>query len=254
MEFLRFGSSIPGRYWGCCACCIIQNFDFDPDEPAAIELVEGDGGTPLQLYNAETDSYNPAYAGMTYREIFETRIRIGTFSLNEMPNHAFFAIMTDWQLCQSYGRKWLEILKANGFEFIRTVDNSVYSGSSLLSGNPSSAHPNYIFGLIRNIGRGAIVDPFTPPKQWLDIKGPEGMEEAHEFIKDGEGLAERQRVAHTAIWQAGETKIRTLEEVKAAGVPIEMAGLRSQMPQQPESERSAALKANPDYMPSQPCW
>ena len=50
MEFLRFGSSIPGGYWGCCACCIIQNFKFDPKAKASIQLVSGDSGTLSQRF------------------------------------------------------------------------------------------------------------------------------------------------------------------------------------------------------------
>ena len=43
MEFLRFGSSIPGSYWGCCAFDIIQNFGaYDPDDPLSIEMVDGE--------------------------------------------------------------------------------------------------------------------------------------------------------------------------------------------------------------------
>jgi hypothetical protein len=259
MEFLRFGSSIPGGYWGCCACCIIQNFNFDPDEPAAIELVEGDGGNPLSRYNSVTGQYEPAFVGMTYKEIFETRIRIGTFDQNDMPNHAFFAILTSWQAQSEQGKKWMQILKDNGFEFVRTTDNSVYSGRTLLDGGePScSSHENYIFGLFRNISTGAVKDPFTPPKEWTDLAAPEGMVEA--WTKYADQTAELtldQIKAHTAIWKAGTTVIRSKAEceeaMKAAGTEITYAGQRSPMPQQSASERASAIKANPNFTPSEP--
>lgn len=266
MEFLRFGSSIPGGYWGCCACCIIQNFNFDPDEPAAIELVEGDGGNPLSRYNNDTGQYEPAFVGMTYKEIFETRIRIGTFDQSDMPNHAFFAILTSWQVQSEQGKKWMQILKDNGFEFVRTTDNSVYSGRTLLDGNePScSSHENYIFGLFRNISSGAVKDPFLPPKEWLELNKADGMVEAWEMFgatdedraKTATSLRDCQIAAHTAIWKAGTTVIRSKAEceeaMKKAGTEITYAGQRSPMPQQSASERASAIKANPNFTPSEP--
>src|SRR3546814_8591595 len=47
MEFLRFGSSIPGGYWGCCAFDIAQCFKQNPDDKASISVVNGDGGFPM---------------------------------------------------------------------------------------------------------------------------------------------------------------------------------------------------------------
>lgn len=159
MEFNRFGSTIPGSYWGCCACDIIQNFKVDPDSKASIELVAGDGGGSLGKY-----------AGPTYRDIFWQRIRFGTFDTREMPNHAFIAILTDDQLLGGVGKKWLAILKEAGFEFIRSVSNSVYQGQNLLGkSKPTDGSRNHIFMLVRNIGAGSIKDQFTPPKQWTDL-------------------------------------------------------------------------------------
>lgn len=216
MEFLRFGSSVPGEYWGCCACCIIQNFKQHPDTPASIQLVSGDGGGAL------TKGPGLAFAGPTLRDIFNTRIRIGTFGLNEMPNHTFFAILEGSQLSQFDGA-WLKILKENGFEFIRTVDNSVYTGSEIADGG--SPHPNYIFGLFRNIGRGKIKDPFTPPKAWTDLPDPKSDLE---------------------IWEAGETKILSEADIVAAGAPVIMAGLRTEFPPQLKEVREKRLRERID--------
>ena len=162
MEFLRFGSSIPGGYWGCCACCIIQNFKVDPDEKASIQLVSGDQGTPIM------QGKDALFAGPTWRDIFWQRIRFGTFDKRDMPNHAFFAILTEWQISDTIGKKWLAILKEAGFEFFRTVSNSVYAGQAV-GGDPTNHSPNHIFALVRNVGVGAIKDQFTPPKAWTDL-------------------------------------------------------------------------------------
>ena len=239
MEFLRFGSSIPGGYWGCCACCIIQNFKFDPDAKASIQLVSGDGGGPLTH-----PSGGAMFAGPTYRDIFNQRIRVGTFDSRDMPNHAFLAILTDWQLNSAYGKKWLAILKEAGFEFVRTVSNSVYTGQSLLEGEPSNSNANYIFGLFRNIGIGAINDQFTPPKQWLylpEVKAEPWQNMTEEQRKDA---TDAMRVIDTDVWnKIGKPTFLTEEEVVAAGAPVVYAGIRSKFPQQTKAERDEAMSA-----------
>lgn len=239
MEFLRFGSSIPGGYWGCCACCIIQNFKFDPDAKASIQLVNGDQGYPMTHPKS-----GAMFAGPTYRDIFNQRIRVGTFDSRDMPNHAFLAILTDWQLNTDYGKKWLAILKEAGFEFIRTVSNSVYTGQRLLTGEPSNSNANYIFGLFRNIGNGAIKDQFTPPKQWLDlpeVKAEPWQNMTEEQRKDA---TDAMRVIDTDVWnKIGKPTFLTEEEVVAAGAPVVYAGIRSKFPQQTKAERDAAMSA-----------
>ncbi len=250
MEFGRFGGTIPTAYWGCCAADVIQNFKVDPDAKAAIQIVDGDGACPLQLPNTKYDKDNPtanmAYAGPTYRDIFNQRIRIGTFGVQDMPNHAFFAILTSQQLASEYGKKWLAILKEAGFEFLRTTDNSVYTGQGLAPegtvtpepekkeccdcGDPDcdaddyeengSSHPNYIFALFRNIGRGKINDPHQPPKEWLDL--PE------------------QTKSQLEIWKENSpTKLISEAEAIAAEAPVYLAGIRSDSPQELKSYREA---------------
>ncbi len=244
MEFLRFGSSIPGAYWGCCACCIIQNFKMDPDEKSSIQLVDGDGGIPITGSDGGS-----LFAGPTWKDIFLQRLRVGTFSTFDMPNHAFFAILTESQISGGYGKKWLAILKEQGFEFLRAVDNSVYSGDDVIEepgvGNTSS-HPNYIFALFRNVGDGAMADPFTPPKAWTDL--PTVVYETWEdTAKMGDTLdltkriqAEQLPLYNALPWNAWMTE----EQLKAAGVPVIYAGMRSAYPQQPKEMRDQALKSN----------
>jgi hypothetical protein len=234
MEFLRFGSSIPGAYWGCCAADIIQNFKVDPDEKASIELVGGDGGNPIPHSEG-----GPKFAGKTYGEIFRQRLRYGTFNSNDMPNHAFFAILTEWQVThkESVGYKWLKILKEEGFEFIRAIDNSVYTGSKLEG--KVSPKPNYLFALFRNISAGRIKDPFTPPSQWTELD--QVVPEAWQTIPDGKKLATEQTEVHTKLYnELPKGVFYSRAELEKEGVPITLAGRRSNQPQQLATQREAA--------------
>ncbi len=239
MEFLRFGSSIPGSYWGCCACDIIQNFKCDPKAPYSIEIINGDGGQPMMIGNES------AFVGMTYEEVFNHRIRFGTFSMTDMPNHGFLAILTDWQISSGYGKEWLEILKKHGFEFIRTIDHSVYTGSAVLSTPeaPSgrSSKPNYLFGLFRNIGTGSIVDPYQPPKAWKDLDSV--TPEVWELLGDTKPLADKQREAQLPLWKAlPAAKFYKRSEIEAAGVPVTLGGQRSLLKQQSPAQRESAIE------------
>lgn len=230
MEFLRFGSSIPGSYWGCCACDIIQNFKVSPDAPYAINLVTGDGGTPI------TDKEGLRYVGKTYREVFESRLRFGTFDSRDMPNHAFIAILTEEQTKYSPGKDWLAILKEHGFEFIRSVSNSVYTGAGLQSYTESrGSRRNYIFMKVRNIGASGDGDSLTPPKEWIDL--PKVMEEAWENIPVDvrKSICKDQHKAHTSIWnKIGKPKFYTEKSlIDSIGIgAIWRAGKRSLFPQE----------------------
>lgn len=233
MEFLRFGSSIPGSYWGCCACDIIQNFKVDPDAKASIEIVTGDG-------NATTGKF----VGKTWREIFKARLRFGTFDSRDMPNHAFLAILTINQINGTYGKAWLAILKEHGFEFIRAVDNSVYSGGG---------NTNYIFGLFRNISGNRLKDPFTPPQAWADL--PSVKSEAWELGSPEAfvGLAKTQTEQDKAIFDAlGRPNFYTEAALEKEGIPIWYAGVRNKYPQQQKSARDAlkALEAKKEAKPA----
>lgn len=232
MEFLRLGSSIPGSYWGCCAMDLIQNFKFDPDDKSSIQLVSGDGGGPL------TKGNKMLFAGPTYRDIFKQRIRIGTFSSTDMPNHGFLAVLTQQQISGGHGAKWLRILKEEGFEFIRAVDNSVYTGASLK--DETSPHPNYLFGLFRNITGSRIKDPFKAPEQWSTLPDP----------YNGDMSEGNMCKVQTERWKKNSpTKLLTEDEIVAAGTPVTLAGLRSQYPQElktvRETKKNAAQKAAP---------
>lgn len=247
MEFLRFGSSIPGSYWGCCDFDIIQNFKVDPDAPASIELVCGDGGNPLK-----DSSGNTLFLGKTYREIFESRMRIDTFGKNDMPNHGFLAILTETQCSGGVGNKWLKILHEYGFEFIRVLDNSVYNGPKLDVDIPGgSPHRNYLFGLFRNIGHGRVTDMFQPPKAWTDLgQGP--SPQPYSLLQNTKELTTAMSEAQLAVWkEKPEAKFYTEKELEKDNVPITLAGRRSDKPQQlkkyrkeKEEKAAAGAKAN----------
>lgn len=237
MEFLRFGSSIPGSYWGCCAMCIIQNFKVDPDAKASIQLVDGDGGYPI---TGKGGGF--LFSGPTWRDIFKQRLRIGTFSNRDMPNHAFLAVLTHEQVNGGVGKKWLKILKEEGFEFVRTVDNSVYTGEKTITtpgGGGTSSHKNYLFGLFRNIGSGAVADPYTPPSAWTDL--PQVVPEAWQGVSDGVSVNKAVQEVQLKLYKAlGKPKFLTEEEVVASGAPVTYAGERSRYPQQSKSDREYA--------------
>jgi hypothetical protein len=201
MEFLRFGSRIAGAYHGCCAIDIIQNLSVDPDAKASIQLVCGDTGTAL--------GKGDKYFGPTYKDIFVNRLRTGTFGSCDMPNHIFLVAMTGDQITTTNGKKWLAILKENGFEFVRATDNSVYSGSNL-NRNGRYRPPVYLFGLFRNIGQSALPDPFTPPKAWTSLPEPTKTPEE--------------------IFREGKTVVMDPQSIIKAGAPVIKAGTQGQRP------------------------
>lgn len=207
MEFLRFGGRIPGAGIGCCAIDVVQGFGSDPDAKASIQTVHGDSGTSLGCF-----------LGMTNKEVFLARLRIGTFSREERPCRAFLCSITQNQLKTTSGLKWLKILRENGFEFIRSVHNSVY-------GNYQPNHVNYIFGLFRNVGAAAVKDPFAPPEGWNELPEPKSQQE---------------------IWDAGKETLKfyTEEEVRKAGVLPMLAGRSGAAPKYKAPE-PVKTKANP---------
>lgn len=222
VEFLRFGSSIPGGYWGCCAGDIIQAFKSMPNEPSSCQSVNGDSGYPQQNEKGED-----LFFGMTNEELFRSRLRVGTFGTGDMENHFFFIVLTDSQCSGSIGKAWLPILKECGFEYVRSVNNSVWNVN------------NHIFMLVRNCGRNARKDFFTPPKAWTDLPS-NGKKELWELIGDPEALTAEYAAVDKAIWnKLGPAKFYTREEVVAAGAPVILAGLRSDYPQEEENNRKA---------------
>ena len=173
IEVMRFFGRKGGEGIGCCAIDIIQGFVNDPDAPAKMKLVHGDSGTVLQAKKGKA-----AYLGKTNHELFLNYLRIGTFSLTDMPNRIFLASLTEAQCDGDIGKKWLKILKENGFEFIRATDNSVYSGTTVTDTPGKGGSPVYLFGLFRNISSFALEDPYKAPEYWDSL--PEGLRAPNE--------------------------------------------------------------------------
>ena len=167
IECVRFAGRHPTEGIGCCAIDNFQGFINDPDAPAYVQLKHGDSGVGL------IKKREAVYYGPTNKDIFLSYLYTGTFSLEPMPNHAFLLSITKTQLHSAIGLKWLAILKENGFEFVRTIDNSVYSGSRVSRDKKSEAIDLvYIFGLFRNIGETRVSDPFDPPAEWKALPEP----------------------------------------------------------------------------------
>lgn len=227
MEFLRFGSSIPGSYWGCCAIDIIQYFNVDPDAKASIQLVYCDNGSPI------TRGKDQLYAGPTWRDIFKARIRIGTFSQENMANHGFLCVLEGSQISYGNGKKWLEILREEGFEFIRAIDNSVYTGSNVSDAKKAS-HTNYLFGLFRNIASGRIDDPFKAPEAWSSLPDP----------YNGDMSPSNMTKVQRERWKTNNTKLITEKDMSEEDKQyIWMAGVRNKYPQ----ERRVHRNSRPEF-------
>lgn len=164
-------------------------------------------------------------------------------------------MLTESQIGYGNGLAWLKVLKENGFEFIRAVDNSVYSGESL-SGEDyydedCGSSINYLFGLFRNIGTGKIANPFQPPHAWTELEG--GVQELGRTLSSGQAtdLQESRDELHLKRWnEIGPVKFYRKEQLKEDGVPITMAGRRSEFPQEPEAIREQKQQAKGEAKPA----
>lgn len=223
-----------------------------PNTPYAISLVNGDSGTPL--VNEDTDEQ--LFAGKTYLEVFKLRLRINTFNEHDKPNHTFFAVLTDHQINRDTGKAWMKVFKEEGFEFLRTIDNSVYTGPALhKDGVHVASRKSHIFALFRNIGRGSIEDPYTPPKAWTDLPSPlnESGGETWEYLMKGlasvglvgADLAKLTRNDHTKLWlKLPALKFYELSELLAEKIPVWLAGERSKNPQRKYNQSQQKAKAS----------
>lgn len=172
LECVRFGARLPAIGIGCCAIDLIQGFSCDPDGPVERKMVHGDAGTALTLNGKQ------AFAGPTNRALFNIYLKTGTFDTQDSPDRAFFCALSDYQLKTDYGKKWLEIIKDAGFEFLRTINNTVYN-----QGRGTTPHMVHIFALFRNISSARVRDPLTPPQQWLDTPEGRGAEKWYKETK-----------------------------------------------------------------------
>jgi len=216
--------------------------------------VSGDGANPVMNNKGET-----LFAGPTYKDIFLQRLRYGTFDNRDMPNHGFLVVLTEHQIKSGYGNKWLAILKEQGFEFIRAVDNSVYSGKStfdeerepedddeedISETSGGSINKNYLFGLFRNVGYSYVDNPFRPPNEWIDL--PDVVPELYDLICNvSREMSEEQRQAQLPLFKAlPKGKFYTEKELDELKVPVTLAGKRSPHPQELREYRKDNVSTN----------
>lgn len=239
MEFIRFGSTIPGSYWGCCAIDLAQNFKVDPDAKASIQLVTGDGGGPM------TKDGESLYMGPTYRDIFWQRLRYSTHSpTRKFPNRGVVCSITENQIQGQYGRQWMEILFEAGFMFVATVANGVYTGANRAPYSKSRGSSlNHIFLLPRNIGANGCGDSFTPPQAWQDLhaKAKTKKREPWQFLsaEDRLAIAKVRHKNDVSVWDKMPQPPVLKESEMEKLAPLTLAGLRSPNRQELKSAREA---------------
>ncbi len=163
LECLRLGARRGGEGIGCCAIDVLQGFNNDPDSLAPPQPhFNGDDWSPS--FYQHTDK-QLAIAG-TNEEVFLSHITHGSFTPEPEPDHGFIAVLTDDQVNGTIGRKWLAILKREGFEWVGCTSNSVYG----------EYHPNHVFMLLRsthlNMEDAEIEELKKPPQVWTELPAP----------------------------------------------------------------------------------
>lgn len=183
IECIRFGGRRGNLGIGCCAVDILQGFSLDPyDTGRSTPFYDGDTQQPIFGETGEQ-----LHIGGTNEEMLLAYLTHGSFSADPQPDHAFIAVLSDEQLSSSgYGREWLKILYREGFDYVTSVNNSVYQED----------HVNHIFILIRNAG-GYIdsEESLQVPEVWKKLEKTERQtpeeryrelcrtyEKAHEYL------------------------------------------------------------------------
>jgi hypothetical protein len=168
IECLRLGARRGGEGIGCCAMDVIQGFNNDPDKICPQQpFFNGDSWAP-EFYLGSDMQLCVGGDGITNEMAFMSHITHGSFSPDTeiAADHAFVAVLTDDQCNSSIGKKWLAILKREGFEWKGCTSNSVYG----------EYHPNHIFMLIRsthnNMEDSEIESLRLPPPIWEKLPAP----------------------------------------------------------------------------------
>lgn len=193
IECLRLGARRGGEGIGCCAMDVIQGFNNSPDAICPQQPhFDGDGWSP---------SFHPdgkgqlciGGEGITNEQAFLSHITHGSFTPEPEPDHGFVCVLTDSQCSSSTGKKWLAILKREGFEWVGCTSNSVYAGY----------HPNHVFMLLRNTHEhmedSELEQLKHPPKAWEEL--PEAAETPEERFST---LRAHIGEAHTSAAKAPE--------------------------------------------------
>jgi len=163
IECLRFGARRGGSGIGCCAVDVFQGFSNSPSAHCPpIPFFNGDSWCPEMHYN-EKGELSQLYLTGTNEEVFLSYLTHGSFTKHSVDDHAFIAILTEEQCAEKEGRAWLRILKREGFKYVDTVNNGVYS----------EFHPNHIFMLVRNTHENLSeteLETLGPPEYWLSLE------------------------------------------------------------------------------------
>jgi hypothetical protein len=93
--------------------------------------------------------------------------------------------------------------------------------------------------LFRNVGSGAIKDPYTPPKAWSDLKQVVPETWQHYDFK-GVDFNKQVQEAQLPVYNAlPKNEFLSEKKLETLGVPVTYAGCRSTMPQQSKDARVA---------------
>lgn len=180
IECLRFGARRGGDGIGCCAVDVIQGFGNPPDAICPQKpFYDGDSWAPV-FYSGTSRQLCVGGENITNEQAFLAYLTHGSFTSEPEPDHAFIAILAKEQ-CEesSSGKKWLAILKREGFEWVGCTSNSVYG----------ECHPNHIFMLIRSththMEDSEIESLKRPPQIWDELPKPtETPEERYRYLCD----------------------------------------------------------------------
>ncbi len=191
IECLRLGARRGGEGIGCCAMDIIQGFDNSPEGLRPQQpFYNGDCWTP-EMYPGTDDQLCVGGGDVTNEQAFLAYLAHGSFSPEPYADHGFIAVLTGDQCKSSNGKKWLAILKREGFEWVGATSNSVYG----------EYHPNHVFMLLRSthteMGENEIELLKKPPKAWEEL--PEPTETPEERFRT---LADEYSKAHTPATEA----------------------------------------------------
>lgn len=180
IECLRLGARRGGDGIGCCAMDVIQGFNNDPDKIRPQQpFYEGDSWSPL-FYEGTDKQLCVGGEGITNEQAFLAYITHGSFTNEPAADHGFIAVLTDSQVQGETGKKWLRILKREGFKWVGAVSNSVYS----------EYHPNHVFMMLRSTLECMEADERerlkSPPEYWENLPEPTETPEERFYINSGE--------------------------------------------------------------------
>lgn len=166
IECLRFGARRGGEGIGCCAIDVFQGFNNAPDAFCPQQpFFNGDDWSPE--FHPDTDSQLCVGGGtITNEQAFLSYLTHGSFTPEPEPDHGFIAVLTGDQANSANGKKWLAILKREGFKWVGCTSNSVYA----------DYHPNHVFALFRSthqyMGDDEIERLQQPPQIWEELPEP----------------------------------------------------------------------------------